>query len=107
MITPVHIVFDVAIFYMIYITGIMDVQFSDFLLILSASLIDIDHLFSKPIYHPRRNPFKTHFLHKKWKIILVLSLGLFFMRPTIFLGIGIISHLFLDYLYITLYKIRK
>ena len=66
--------------------------------LLLAELIDIDHLFSKPIYHPRRNPFKTHFLHKNWRLISTISM-LLFLSPIYFLGIGLISHLFIDWIY--------
>ena len=107
MITPIHIAFDLGILYLIYATNMVDIQAADLFWILSASLIDLDHLSSKPIYHPRRNPFQTHFIHKNWKIVLIIASGLLFIRPVMFLGIGLISHLFLDRIYVILYKIKK
>lgn len=42
-------------------------------MLLSAQCIDIDHLFSRPIYDPKRNGFKTHFLHKNWKLLTFVA----------------------------------
>ena len=72
--------------------------FSLILLILSE-LIDLDHLFSKPIYHPKRDPFKTHFLHKNWKFVLTIGIFCLLFQKIFFLGFGLISHIFLDYVY--------
>jgi len=98
MITPIHIAINLIVY---FISGsFIKITTTDLILLLSAELIDLDHLFSKPIYHPKRNPFKTHFLHKHYLIIIFISIILLFIRPTLFLGIGLLSHLILDYVYI-------
>lgn len=104
MITLVHICFDLLLLVIISLADIIKINILDVILLFSASLIDLDHLFSKPIYDPKRNQFKAHFLHKNWAVILVLSIILLFIRPVLFLGVGLISHLLLDFVYV---KIRK
>jgi len=107
MITPVHLIFDFGIYYLTDKTDIVNVNNIDLLLLFSAELIDLDHLFSKPIYHSRRNPFKTHFLHKNWLTISIISILFILYRPIMFLGIGLLLHLFLDYCYIKIYHLDK
>lgn len=104
MIIPIHLIFDVGIYSIINKINIVNANSVDLLLIFSAELIDLDHLFSKPIYQPRRNPFKTHFFHKNWPVILIISILFILYRPVLFLGIGLISHLLLDYCYVKMYK---
>ena len=105
MVTPIHLFFDTGIYFLINKVDIIDVNRIDLFILFSSELIDLDHLFSKPIYHSRRNPFKTHIFHKKWRIILIISILLLFYRPIMFLGIGLLSHILLDYLYIKIYKL--
>ncbi len=105
MITPIHIIFDMILYLILIKTSLFNFNIIDILLLLSVNLMDLDHLFSKPIYHPKRNPFKTHFLHKNYIIILIVSFILILIRPITFLGIGLLSHLFLDYIYILKNKI--
>ena len=97
MITPIHILFNLLIYFILGKTLILTTNI-DLILLLCSELIDLDHLRAKPIYHPRRNSFKTHPLHKQWKIILIISLLLLFYRPLMFLGIGLISHFLLDFI---------
>ncbi|HEY9583983.1 MAG TPA: DUF6122 family protein [Candidatus Paceibacterota bacterium] len=99
MTTPTHIATNLGIFIILTSSGLISADYPDLVLLLSSDLIDLDHLFSKPIYHPRRNPFKTHFLHKHWIILGLISLGSILYRPLTFLGIGLVSHMLLDYLY--------
>jgi len=100
MTTPTHVTTDLIIFLVLMHVQNFNPNYTDLGLIVGSNLIDLDHLFSCPIYHPKRNPFKTHVLHKYWKIISALSILLLFYRPLMFLGIGLILHFFLDYLYI-------
>ena len=101
MLTPTHSVFNTIIYFTLNCLGIIKFRYIDLILLYSAESIDLDHLFSKPIYDPKRNPFKSHFLHKKWKTIIILSMiAIFFYRPLAFLGMGLVAHLFLDYIYI-------
>ncbi len=98
MILPIHFIVDSLIYIIFNKTEFIHVTSTDLILIFSASLIDLDHLFSKPIYKPGRDSFKTHFLHKRWHLILLLAIVILFFRKISFLGIGLISHLFLDYI---------
>ena len=107
MLTPVHLLFDLGIYSIMDKANIVAINNADLWLLFSAELIDLDHLFSRPIYHSRRNPFKTHFLHKKWLAIITISILLVFYRPTLFLGIGLSSHLLMDYFYIKIYRIKN
>jgi len=100
MTTPTHLVSNLVAFLILTHVQNLNPNYINLGLIIGSNLIDLDHLFSRPIYHPTRNPFKTHFLHKYWKIISIFSVLLFFYRPLVFLGIGLILHFFLDYLYI-------
>tara|TARA_Y100000310_G_scaffold327735_1_gene394567 strand:- start:613 stop:933 length:321 start_codon:yes stop_codon:yes gene_type:complete len=100
MITLIHILFDALIYLLINIFKLTSFNFLDLILLFSASLIDLDHLTAKPIYHPRRNPFKIHFLHRNWVFVLLAGIIMLFIRPVLFLGIGLISHLFLDLVYV-------
>lgn len=106
MITPIHLIFDLSAYFLVNKIDIVDANNVDLILLFSAELIDLDHLLSKPIYHPRRNPFETHILHKKWPIILTISILFMLYRPALFLGIGLLAHLFMDYCYVKLYHLK-
>jgi len=99
MLLPAHVAVKTVLFFVLLKSGIMEVDYLDLAWLFSVSLVDVDHLFSKPIYHPKRNPFKTHFLHKNWEALIAISLLLMLFRPVLFLGIGILLHLFLDWIY--------
>ncbi|MFH0856712.1 MAG: DUF6122 family protein [bacterium] len=101
MITPIHIIFDFGAYSVL--GRFLNLRIADMILLFSAELIDLDHLFSHPIYHPRRNPFKTHFLHKRWKIVLAMSAIIILYRPISFFGIGMLAHIFVDYCYVKIY----
>ena len=79
MITPTHIAINFATLFAVVKLDYVDIQMNDVILLLSSEFVDIDHLFSKPIYHPRRNPFKTHFLHKRWILIVVIAIFYYFI----------------------------
>ncbi len=103
MIIPIHVLSDTAIY---FLSGnLIETTPADLVLILSAGLMDLDHLATRPIYHPRRNPFKVHPIHRNWKIVLVVAGVMLFFRPVLFLGIGLISQLFWDWVYIKRYKL--
>ncbi len=97
---PTHVIANVGAFLVLgHIFG-MSTNEMDLWLVIGANLIDLDHLFSRPIYHPRRNPFKVHFFHRNWKWVTAFSIGMLFLPAIFFLGIGILVHFILDYLYI-------
>ena len=98
MTTPTHVAVNLGVFLVLMQVKTLDPNYADLALLVGSNLIDLDHLFSRPIYDPMRNPFKTHFLHKQWETILLLSILTLFIHPLLFLGIGLILHFFLDYL---------
>jgi len=106
MITPIHVGFDLWIYFLLDYSQLIEINNIDLYVLLSAQLIDLDHLFSKPIYNPKRNGFKTHFLHKKWKVICIVSIMFLFYRPLLFLWIGLLSHILLDFIHLKIYKIK-
>jgi hypothetical protein len=105
MTTPTHLAVDAAVFFCLMQWAGFEVGYWDAVLIAGSNLIDLDHLASRPIYHPKRNPFKTHFLHRHWRALLLVSVAMFFVRPIAFFGLGVVLHLFLDYLYIIREKV--
>ena len=106
MITPIHLLFNLLLYSLLVYSKIISFAYLDLILLLASELIDLDHLTAKPIYHAKRNSFKTHFFHKNWCIVLFASIILVFIRPVMFLGIGLISHLLLDYVYNKMFKIK-
>ena len=106
MITPIHLLFDFGVYFLVNKINIVDTNSIDLLLLFSAELIDLDHLVSKPVYHSRRNPFQTHIIHKNWLALSALSILFILYRPTLFLGMGLLSHLFVDYCYVKIYRLK-
>ncbi len=100
MTTPTHVAADIAVFLALTHVPGLNPNTADFVLLIGSNLIDIDHLFSHPIYHPRRNPFTTHTLHKSWLVLGAVSCALLFIRPLMFIAIGLLLHFALDYLYV-------
>lgn len=98
--TPVHFGFNTFMYYLMSLIFPISFIVTNLPYFLLASLIDLDHLFSKPIYKLKRNPFKTHFLHKNWKFVLLTGIILLFINyPIRFTGFALISHIFVDFLY--------
>lgn len=98
MTTPTHVAVNLGVFLAFMQIQTLGPNYTDLALLIGSNLIDLDHLFSRPIYDSMRNGFKTHFLHKQWRIVLLLSVLVLFVRPLTFLGVGLILHFFLDYL---------
>lgn len=107
MITPLHLTASSLSYLLIIKIGGIQFHFLNLIFLYAAELIDLDHLFSKPIYHPGRNPFKTHFLHKNWRIIIILAFAFILKRTTMFLGLGLFLHLLLDYIEVAIKKLLK
>lgn len=98
MLTPTHIALDLAFVAVVaYFFGVQ-IVYTDIFLVLSSNFIDLDHLSARPAYHPRRNSFKTHFLHRGWIWLSLMSVFIIFIRPLAFLGVGLLLHFFLDHL---------
>ncbi len=98
MTTPVHVAVNLGAFLVLMQVPALEPNYVDLALILGANLIDLDHLLARPIYNPMRNSFKTHLLHKPWKVILPLCVLALFIRPIMFVGIGVGLHYLLDHI---------
>jgi hypothetical protein len=104
MLTPTHIAFSLLIYFVLIKLGFIGFTIPLLIFLLCAELIDLDHLFSKPIYVRGRNSFKTHFIHKHYFWVLGVSILLMFFKPVFTIGLGLICHLFLDLIYVFVYK---
>jgi hypothetical protein len=65
-----------------------------FLVMMSAMIIDLDHLMANPIYDPNRCGINFHPLHA-WPAIIVYVL-LTAIPKTRILGLGLLVHIILD-----------
>ncbi len=66
-----------------------------YLLLMSAMIIDLDHLIAVPIYDPNRCSIGFHPLHEPYLMILY---ALFLIpNKTRLFGIGLFIHLILDF----------
>jgi len=99
MTTVEHVAVNLGAFFILTRVDGLNPNYVDLSLLIGSNLIDLDHLFSRPIYNAKRNSFGAHFLHKHWRMVSLLSLGMLFVRPVAFLGLGILLHFLLDYLY--------
>lgn len=96
----IHIGFNLGIYYFLSLISSIEFVLVNCLFLFAAELIDLDHLFSKPVYQTKRNSFKVHFFHRNWLPVLAVgTIGLFFY-PILFFSIGLISHFSLDYFYV-------
>ncbi|MEK7118521.1 MAG: DUF6122 family protein [Patescibacteria group bacterium] len=98
MTTLTHVAVNLATFAALAHAPI-DANYTDLALLVGSNFIDLDHLSAQPIYDPKRNSFAAHFLHKQWRMVSILATAMLFIRPVSFLGVGLLSHFFLDYLY--------
>ncbi|WP_242928438.1 DUF6122 family protein [Pontibacter vulgaris] len=66
------------------------------LIMFSAILIDVDHLWADPIVDPTRCSVGFHVLHSYWLIPVYVLLS--FWPKTRLLGLGLVIHIILDWL---------
>ncbi len=67
-----------------------------YLILLATMLVDLDHLLADPIFQANRCGINFHPLHTYWAM-LVYVLLLFFRRPFRIIGIGLLFHMFTDF----------
>lgn len=65
------------------------------LMMMATMIVDADHLLANPIYDPERCSIGFHPLHS-YPAIVIYVLSLFWPRTRI-VGIGLVSHMALDY----------
>jgi hypothetical protein len=68
-----------------------------YLILIATMLVDLDHLFADPIFQANRCSINFHFLHSYYAMLLYVVL-LFFRRPFNIIGIGLLFHMFTDYI---------
>ena len=66
-----------------------------YLILLATMLVDLDHLFSLPIFQADRCSIHFHPLHSYYAILIYVAM-LFFKRPFNIIGIGLLLHMFTD-----------
>lgn len=67
-----------------------------FIIMLLTMLVDIDHLFTDPIFDPNRCSVGFHFLHSYYAIA-VYGISLFIKRTRI-IAIGLLLHMLTDFI---------
>ncbi|MBS3091681.1 hypothetical protein J4217_04530 [Candidatus Pacearchaeota archaeon] len=105
MLTPTHLTFSLILYGILAKLGIVALSPYYLTILFSAELIDLDHLFSRPIYARKRNPFKIHFFHKNWIFILIVAATIIFIKPFFLLGLGLELHLLMDFIYVKMNKL--
>lgn len=65
-----------------------------YMIMLSAMLIDLDHLLADPIFDPNRCSIGFHPLHTYWAAAVYFLM--LFWKPLRILGIGLLVHLIAD-----------
>ena len=67
-----------------------------YLIFLATMLVDLDHLLANPIFQANRCSINFHILHTYYAM-LVYVLLLFFRKPFNIIGLGLIFHMFTDF----------
>lgn len=86
----IHFIFPLLIAYVFYRKKFL----RSLLILLSAMLIDLDHLLANPIYNPNRCSVNFHILHT-YPFIILYTLLLFHKKTRIF-GIALLIHILAD-----------
>ncbi len=68
-----------------------------YLVFLATMLVDLDHLFVSPIFQENRCSVGFHYLHSIYAIAVYFLL-LFFRKPFNIIGIGLLFHMFTDFI---------
>lgn len=73
-----------------------DIWVKAWLIMAATMLIDLDHLLAVPIFDPDRCSINFHPLHTYWALGIYLLL--LFFKKTRIVGVGLVFHLFTDYI---------
>lgn len=68
-----------------------------YLILLATMLVDLDHLLANPIFEINRCSINFHPLHSYYAMVVYVAL-LFFRKPWNIIGIGLLFHMFTDFL---------
>lgn len=66
-----------------------------YLIFIATMLVDLDHLLATPIFDPNRCSIGFHPLHSYYAIA-IYAVGTFF-KPTRIIAVGLLLHMFADY----------
>lgn len=66
-----------------------------YLILLATMLVDLDHLFSSPIFQANRCSIEFHLLHTSYAMVVYL-IFLFLPKPFRIIGIGLLLHMVTD-----------
>ena len=86
----IHFLVPIAVAMLFY----KEQQKKAILILLSAIIIDVDHLLANPIFDPNRCSIDFHPLHSYWAIGIYIAL-LFFKKSRIF-GVALLIHILAD-----------
>jgi hypothetical protein len=88
-----HLIFPIFIAYIFFKKEWKKV----YLIFLLTMLVDLDHLFSNPIFLSNRCSIGYHYLHS-FHAILIYLLALFLRKPYKIIAIGLLFHMFTDFI---------
>jgi len=63
---------------------------------LATMLVDVDHLFANPIFHPGRCSINFHPLHTYWAMAVYVVL--LFFKKTRIIAVGLLFHMLTDFI---------
>ncbi len=87
-----HLVFPLIIALIFY----KDKPWKAYLVFIAAMLIDVDHLLANPVFDACRCSIGFHPMHS-WYALVVYA-GLFLFKKTRIISIGLLIHLFADFI---------
>lgn len=64
------------------------------LILITTMLVDLDHLFARPIFDPNRCGIGFHPLHSEYAILMYI--GLLWFPKTRLIGVGLLLHMVTD-----------
>ena len=67
-----------------------------YLILIATMLVDLDHLLANPIFQANRCSINFHVLHTYYAMLIYVGL-LFFRKPFRIIGIGLLFHMFTDF----------
>lgn len=68
-----------------------------YLIFIATMLVDLDHLIASPIFQPNRCSINFHPLHTYYAMLVYVIL-LFFRKPFVIIGIGLLFHMLTDFI---------
>lgn len=68
-----------------------------YIILLATMLVDLDHLFSTPIFEANRCSIGYHYLHTYYAMVVYVLL-LFLHKPFNIIGIGLLFHMLTDFI---------